>query len=86
MVPDLPTFSPLRLTKMRQSIFATQIIMAKLCRVPVATWRSWENGNRNISEATWAYVIIQHRKVKKRIFEMYPHMEKLGIKEAQDIW
>ncbi len=65
---QLPLWSPLIIERMRKKLWITQIEAAKLVRVSVFTWRSWELGNRNMPESTWELFLIKYEKALK-IFE-----------------
>lgn len=84
IVEPLPTFSALRLQKMREKLYITQKHAAFLCRVKQQTWSTWERGVSPMPEVAWAYFYLcVNRPIRKRLAEKHRLLEKV---ERPDEW
>lgn len=64
-VPELPTCSPLRLTRYRKKLGFTQEDAARFVRVSCATWRNWEQVRVKMPDPVWELFLIKaNRRLK----------------------
>lgn len=65
VLKELPIYSPLNLSRRRHKFNLTQKQAARISRVNLFTWRSWEYGVNPMPEVAWAYFLSQTDALEK---------------------